>query len=188
MCPVYHHLYIQVAQTEQEALRQSFAIEDWYVNGIALIDFEEYQLLSEKQKEEKVFNIIVSGLKDIATIDHLDFSIIDNIVKKIQENGLDTELTFRTIENNSHKLQITYLSRNAEEECPIFLNLTDKTKNVTKCKKIGTADKYQIYLWLQKITLTKKQIKVKSSSTSHAKVWLQNKPDNMIFDIEELMK
>lgn len=187
-CPKYHHLYIQVAKTMDDALKASFAIEDWYVYGLAVIDFDHYQQLPEKQKERCVFDLIVAGLKDIADLDQLDKTGIENVIRKIEEKGLDTELLFEEIENNSHLLRITYLSRSMEEGCPVFFNLTDKTTQQTKRTEIGRAEKDQLRMWLQKISLTRKQIKIKSSSSVRGEVWLKGMPKAMEFEIEDLMK
>lgn len=188
MCPTYHHLYIQVAKTTDEALRHSFSFDDWYVNGISIVDFDKYQTLSEKEKDRAAFEVILAGLKDIATLDKLDMKMIDRVAKQIMTDGVDTELLYKTIENDDHKLTITYLSRSMEEECPIFFNLTDKAKNITKRHQIGKADNLQFRLWLQKITLNKKKIKVKSSDSIRGQVWLKGKPTTLEFEISELMK
>lgn len=188
MCPTYHHLYIQVAKTIDEALKNSFSIEDWYVNGLAVINFDKYQTLSNSEKENEVFQIILTGLKDIATIDKLNTDIIDKVANKIKENGTDTELLLKTVENEAYTLTITYFSRSMEDECPVFFNLTDKTRNITKRHQIGKADHSQLHLWLQKVTIFKKQIKVKSSDSIRGQVWLKGKPTELEFEIEKLME
>jgi hypothetical protein len=188
MCPTYHHLYIQVAKTIEEALKNSFSIEDWYINGLAVINYDKFQTLTDKEKENEVFQTILSGLKDIATIDKLDTNIIDKVANRIKENGTNTELLFKTIENNNYKLVITYFSRSMEDECPVFFNLTDKTKNITKRQQIGKADNSQLFLWFQKISMNNKKIKIKSSDSIRGQVGLKGKPTAFEFDIAELMK
>lgn len=188
MCPTYHHLYIQVAKTIEDAIKNSFSIEDWYINGIAVIDYDKFQTLSDKEKENEVFQAILRGLKDIATIDKLDTNIIDKVANLIKEKGKDTELHFRTIENDNYKLVITYFSKSMEEECPVFFNITDRTKNITKKHQIGKADKSQLFLWLQKITMNNKKIKIKSSNSIRAQVWLKGKATELEFEIAELLK
>lgn len=188
MCPAYHHLYIQVTQTMNEALKNSFSLEDWYVNGLVIFNYEQFQKLTEKEKEDKVFEIILSGLKDIATIDKLDIELINKVASQIQEKGVDTELLFKTVENSKYILTITYFSKSMEDECPIFLNLTDKMASITKRKQIGKVEKSKIYLWLQKITLTNKKIKIKSSNSIRGQVWLEGKETSLEFDIAKLMK
>ncbi|MBL0080548.1 MAG: hypothetical protein IPP53_16035 [Bacteroidetes bacterium] len=188
MCPKYHHLYIQVAETMDEALKNSFSFEDWYVNGLAVINYKKYLTLTEKEKEYEVFQTILSGLKDIAIIDKLDINIIDKVANRIVENGMDTELFFNTVENSNYKLVITYFSRSIEDECPVFFNLTDKTKNITKRHQIGKANNLQLFLWLQKITLNNKKIKIKSSNSIQGQICLKDKPTLLEFDIAELMK
>lgn len=186
-CPTYHHLYIRVAKTMNEALKQSFSFEDWYVNGLSVIDFDKYQQLSESDKDKAVFNTIVEGLKDIATIDKLDFSKIEKVINQIAEKGLDTELIFKTVENNQYTLTISYLSRSIEEECPLFFNLTNKITNQSKKIQIGKANILQIPFWLYRVILTNKIIKIKSNDSIRGQVWLKEKPKSMQFKINELM-
>lgn len=187
MCPGYHHLYIQVAKTFDEGLKKSFSYEDWYVNGIAIIDFETYQKQSEIEKQETVFNLIVEGLKDIANIDKIDLSIIDKVISEIRVNGLNTELIYDIIESKTHILTISYLSRSDEEECPIFFRLTEKATNKSNKIQVGKAEWHQISFWLQKVTLTSKKIKIKSSNSAQADVWLLGKKRTMEFNIDDIL-
>lgn len=187
MCPNYTHLYIQVATTFEEALKNSFS-SDWHIHGLAVINYDKYKTLSDKEKENEVFRIILTGLKDIADIDKLDTQLIDKVANKIIEKGVDTELHFKTIENTKYKLVVTYFSRSMEEECPIYFNLTDKVKNITKRHQVGKAINLQLFLWFQKIILNNKKIKIKSSNSVLAQVWLYEKPTALEFDIEDLMK
>lgn len=186
-CPTYHHLYIQIAESEEEALKNSFAIEDWYVNGIALIDYGTYKKESESNKEIIVLEAIIEGLNDIVEIDKLDKAIFDETITLIKRKGLETELTYKTIENKNFNLSITYFSKSMEEKCPIFFNLMDKNTNLTRRLEIGKADNSQIHLWLQKVTLTNNLIKVRSSGSVKADVWLKELPREMEFEISEIM-
>lgn len=187
LCPTYHHLYIQIAESEEEALKSSFAIQDWYVNGIALINYETYKIESDSNKEAIVLEAMIEGLKDIVEIDKLDNAIFEETINLIKRKGLETELTYKTIENKNFNLIITYFSKSMEEKCPIFFNLTDKRTNLTKRIEIGKADNSQIHLWLQKVTLTNDLIKVKSSGSVKADVWLKGLPREMKFEIGEIM-
>jgi len=187
LCPTYHHLYIQASKNFEDGLRSSFSIEDWYVNGISVLDYDKYSRSSESEKEQIVIELISNGLLDIATVDNLDVSIIKNITDKVKSAGLDTELIFDRVENNNHALTITYLSRSMEERCPIFFSLLDKKTNRTNKIQIGRADNFQIYFWLQKVSLTRNKIKVKSSGSTEADVSLRDKPRTMEFDIDEIM-
>jgi hypothetical protein len=187
LCPTYHHLYVQASKTIEDGLRSSFSIEDWYVNGVSVLDYDKYSKGSESEKEQIVIELISNGLLDIATVDNLNASIIKNITDKVKSTGLDTELIFDRVENDNHALTITYLSRSMEEQCPIFFNLLDKKTNRTNKIQIGRADNFQIYFWLQKVSLTRNKIKVKSNGSIEADMSLRDKPRTMEFDIEEIM-
>jgi len=187
-CPTYHHLYIQISENESNALKNTFSIEDWYVYGIATIDYEKYKKQTEKEKDQVVFNAISKGLHDIAKIDKLDILTLNSVIEKIKVKGLETELHYQTIDNNNHKLEITYFSKSREEKCPIYFNITDKNTNQSNRLKIGEVEKEQIHMWMQKITMTKKVIKIKSSNSVKADVWLKDLPRKMEFNISEIIE
>ncbi|HZY39700.1 MAG TPA: hypothetical protein VFE53_23760 [Mucilaginibacter sp.] len=187
MCPTYHHLYIQVAKTMEEGLKHSVAFEPWYTNGVSVINYDSYLKQTDKEKEQSVFDIIVEGLMNIANRDTLDFSVVNNTIEEIKKKGLDTELEYLSTENKNYRLVISYLSRSMEEQCPIYLELTDKMSKKTRKKQIGQADNSQIYYWLQKVTLSNTQIKVKSSNSVAADVYLKGKVRSMEFNIANLL-
>ena len=187
ICPTYHHLYIQVGEKEEDCLKNSIPLEDWYVNGISTIDYQGYNAKSEKEKEDVVFNAIVQGLEDIFTIDKLDKTILEKVIADIKKKGLDTELEWKTLENKKYHLRVSYFSRSMEDQCPIYFTLTDQLTSKSKRIEIGKADNSQIYYWLQKINLTNSKIKVKSSDSVKADVWLKDLPRTMEFDINEIM-
>lgn len=161
---------------------------DWFTYGIALIDYKKYREGNEKEKEQIVFDCITAGLNDIATLDKLDQSVIDKTIAEIKIKGLNTELAFKTVENKNHRLDISYQVRSMEERCPVFFTITDKLAGKSNKTEIGRADKDQIRMWLHKVILTKKQIKIVSSESIAAGVYLKNMPKNMVFEIEEIFK
>jgi hypothetical protein len=183
LCPTYHHLYIQVAQTEEEALLGALPqIEDWYVYGISTLDYTHYCEANEKDKEALIFDMIYRGLLDIVEIDKLDRNVFQKAVDEIKIKGLDTELVVKSVENQKYKLEVTYFSRSREEESPIYFTLTDKATNKSSKKEIGRAKNEQIFYWLQKITLTKKSIKVQAGNSPMANAWLKDK--TRVFEID----
>lgn len=183
LCPVYDHLYIQVAPMIEEALIEILPhTEDWFIFGVTTFDYQTYLRSDDKTKEEMIFNMIYRGLLDIVKIDKLDIGIFEKAVNEIKEKGLDTEITFSRVENERYRLVVTYFVKSMEEQCPIYFTLTDKKNNLTSRKEIGRAEKSQIYHWLRKITLTKNSIKVQSGDTSRANAWLDNKPRFLEFE------
>ncbi|SEO85162.1 hypothetical protein SAMN05428947_104337 [Mucilaginibacter sp. OK283] len=187
LCPVYHHLYIQVCKTMDVCLERSFTLDHWYINGLSVIDYDRYLQQSDAEKEQTVFDVIVNGLRDIAHIDKLDSEIIESTIQEIKQKGLDTELVYEVIENKRYKLIVSYFSRSMEEESPIYFTVLDKTSGKSGKVQIGKAENSQIYLWLQKITLSGSQIKVKSSNSITADVYLKNKLRSMEFNIKDIL-
>jgi hypothetical protein len=187
--PIYDHFYIQIAKTEEDALIDMFPqIEDWYVYGISAFDYDLYLKSDEKNKEKMVFEAIYNGMLDIIKIDNLDKQLFDNVVDEIKIHGLNTELKFATVENSKYKLEITYFVKSKEEKCPIFFTLMDKKTGDVKKNEVWKLEKQQIYYWLKKISFSKKGVKIKSSNSAEANVWLENLPREMEFSYERLLK
>src|SRR5579872_3777811 len=143
MCPVYHHLYIQVADTIEEALTRSIPFLKEYICGVATVDYSKYPQKNEGEKDQIVFNAITTGLKDIAEIDGLDMYIIDSTIEEIKLSGLNTELVHLTAENKIHTASVTYFSRSMEEGNPIYLNISEKLTGKSGKIQIGEAGKDQ---------------------------------------------
>lgn len=188
LCPNYHHLYINVAETYELALRKSVNYENWYFIGIAVIDYDLYLKSDTKGKEQIVFKAILDGLRDIAKIDRLDLNIIERVALKIQEKGMDTDLFLDFVENKKYSLEITYFARGDEEQCPIFFNLTDKSIDKTYRIQLLKSEISQLFYWISNVKITNTKIKIKSSTSAASQVYLMGKPKKMEFDIEELIK
>lgn len=191
MCPGYHHLYIQVAETTDAALLRSSNIEPWYICGIATINYDSYIKLSEQEKEKAVFDLIIEGLKDIAVIDKLDMDILNRTIDEIRQKGLDTELFYKTAENKKYHLQISYKMNPAEKGYPVFFTLTDKLTGEKKRKAVMYFENSYLFVdrlhyTFQKISVTNKEIKIKSSSSVAADVYLKGLPRELVFNIDDL--
>ncbi|MGN6640804.1 MAG: hypothetical protein ACTHJ8_17970 [Mucilaginibacter sp.] len=187
-CPTYHHLYVQVAKSFEDCLKGSIALEDWYVCGLAVIDYDNYLKQTNKEKEEIVLNAIIDGLNDITNIDGLDQSIINSTIDEVKKSGLDTELKHLTAENKDYLTTVTYFSRSMEEGNPIFLNIKEKSTGKSGRIQIGIAEKNQLYFWISKLTLNKSHVKIKARSLSaKADLYLMDKPRSMEFSIKKII-
>ncbi len=188
MCPTYNHLYIHVATTASEALRYVLAVENWYTNGIAVLDYESYCQQDEPRKELMVQEAIIAGLRDIVALDGLNATLLEEVVADVKNTWLDTELVFKVIESSKYVLTVTYQSGTLTEQRPVYFHLSDKQTNKHSKIHIGNADNIRIHLWLQKITMTRGKIKVTASKAVAANVWLQNMPRTMEFSIQNIME
>lgn len=103
------------------------------------------------------------------------------------QNKLTTELTFRFIESKSHKLCVSYITDPFEKGSPVYFTLNDKTTGRSARAEIGRANHFQLPFWLQTISLTRNKIKIKSSQSVAACVFLKDKPQIMEFDIEDFI-
>ena len=183
LCPNYDHIFIQIGESDFP-----FPHSDWSSNVFELIDYKSYISNPENEKERIVFNLIIRGLKNIATRDKLDQSIIDNTVFEVSKLGLDTELEFKTIENKKYTLRITYFSRSMEILNPVYFELVDKVNSISKKIEIGKVNHLQIPQWLRLVTLTNSKITIKSSNSIWANVILKDMPQYIEYNINEFFK
>jgi len=187
-CPHYDHLYIQVGKTIEDCLIHSIPYDNRYENGIAVIDYDEYQQQNEMGKQNIVFEIISAGLKDIATIDELDIGMINNTIDEIKLNALNTELVHMTAENENYRVLITYFSRSMEDGNPVYLNIVEKSTGRSGKIQIGKAGKDQLYFWVSKLSLNSNQVKIKARKSSvKTDLYLKDKTRDMEFNIKELI-
>lgn len=88
--PKYTHLYIMVSNTFDNALLEAVRYESWYIWGIATLNnYTEYPDLDDRQKQKIVFDLICTGLNDIAEIDKLDRNILNNVLDKIKSKYIE---------------------------------------------------------------------------------------------------
>jgi len=188
LCPTYHHLYIQAAKTFEDCLNGSNALENWYVYGLATIDYDSYVKQSDTAKETLVLNTIINGLMDIADIDDLDQPTINSTIDEIKISGLNTELEHIVAENKNHKAIITYFSRSMEDGNPVYLNIIEKSTGRSGKIQIGEAEKDQLYFWISKLTLNNTHVKIKARNPSmKTEFYLKDKPGTMEFSIKEII-
>lgn len=88
--PKYTHLYIMVSDTFDNALLEAVQYEAWHIWGIAtLSNYTEYPDLNDRQKQKIVFDLIRTGLNDIAEIDKLDRNMLNNVLDKIKSKYIE---------------------------------------------------------------------------------------------------
>ncbi len=175
-----------VASTKKEALRNSISYEKWQAYGIAVMDYKNYQNLSPLEKEKTVFETICSGLYDIAEIDKLDKDIIGKVIAEIKQNGLKTELIYYSGKNEKYEVKISYFAVKWEEGSSVYLSIKEKTSGKQVKKILGkVTDSVELHYWLNKITLTHSMLKIKSSKSFKASLYVKEKPQLLKFKLNE---
>jgi hypothetical protein len=85
-CPLYTHLYINVSDTIENALRHGGILDYWFVYGIAVIsNAADYKDKAENEQKKIVFNLIKEGLVDIATLDKLDMNTLQEVLADVEK-------------------------------------------------------------------------------------------------------
>jgi hypothetical protein len=99
-CPHYHHLYVSIADTKEEALKRAIVVEDWFTYGIAVLKEETLLKADHTEQQALVLNALKEGLLDIAELDKLDKTKILDAISEAKEIGVLSEIIFKAKENN----------------------------------------------------------------------------------------
>lgn len=161
LCPHYHHLYIRIANTKEEAIINAFPIEDWHIYGIAVLKEEVLLHAAPSVQQSLVLNALKDGLLDIAELDKLDKTKIIEAIKEAEEIGILSEILFRAKENNKIAFVISTKTIFEHNEDEIFFTILDKQTNRIARWKFGQENIFTIAGWFKTINLTNKKITIK---------------------------
>ena len=187
-CPNYNHIYIYTGNTTEEAISEVLTPESWHAAGIATLDEKSYKNGTPRQREQLVLNAIESGLRDIAKLDHLDPEIIEKSIQKARETGFEHEFIIAKKENKKFHAEATYKILKDGHKVQPFLYIKNKETKETKTIKLKVADSIQLGWWIMGLTVTNKEIRVKSSKAATASVWLEGLEPNPVFKTEGLFE
>lgn len=179
-CPQYHHLYISVANTRDEALKRALIAEDWFTYGIAVLKEETLLQASELERESLVLNVIKEGLLDIAELDGLDKNKILNAVNEARLIGALSETNVKFKENNKIVFIISTKGILGKIEEEVFFTIIDKTTKRAAKWKFGEENSHLIGNWFRTISVSNRSIKTKPS----ANMGLVLKDKQMYFDFD----
>jgi hypothetical protein len=182
-CPVYHHLYISIADTREAALEKVIIVEDWYTYGIAVLPKATLFDASPAEQQTLVLRAIRDGLMDIALLDDLDTDKILDAIQAAGKIGVLTERIFKAKENNKITFVIstkTIAGANKEE---IYFTLIDKKTERTVRWKFGEENIYTIGGWFGSIAVTNKIVRTKPRANMD--LVLKGKQMTLEIDVEK---
>ncbi|QHS59697.1 hypothetical protein [Chitinophaga agri] len=182
-CPGYHHLYISIGNTREEALKKTIVAENWFTYGVAVL--KEAALIKADPEEQHTLYLhaLQEGLLDIAHLDKLSTEKIREAVREAKEIGVLSETLFKAKENNKIVFAIstrTILGGTAEE---IFFTIHDKSTGRTARWKFGEENIYVIGGWFGTINVTNKKITIKPRA--HMDLVLKGKQKITEIDVEK---
>jgi hypothetical protein len=160
-CPHYHHLYISIADTKDEALKRAIIVEDWFTYGVAVLKEETLLKADHNEQQALVLNALKEGLLDIAELDKLDKSKILDAISEAKEIGLLSEILYKAKENNKITFVISTKSILGQNEEEIYFTIVDKDTNRIARWKFGQENIFLIGGWFGTINVTNKKITIK---------------------------
>jgi len=188
MTPGYREVYINIAETLDQARLNRVGIEDWHENAYAVIRLADYEAASDVGRMEIVFTALVDALRALATIDHLDQSMIDQAVAQIRATGTDTDLKYLSAENKRHSASVLYRAMD-DGGAPAFrLEVFDKSAGRRATVDLGRHEMWWLPYRFGRLKLSTKEVTIDSRKSERAKVLLQSEkaPEKLSFKYQDL--
>ncbi|MFT3680168.1 MAG: hypothetical protein QM791_07830 [Ferruginibacter sp.] len=160
-CPNYHHLYISIADTRDEALKRAVIIEDWFTYGVAVLKEETLLTAGHHEQQALVLNALQEGLLDIAELDKLDKSKILDAISEAKEIGVLSEILYKAKENNKIAFTISTKTIVGQNEEEIYFTIVDKATDRIARWQFGQENIFLIGGWFGTINVTNKKITIK---------------------------
>mgnify|MGYP000688424720 CR=1 FL=1 len=187
--PGYQEIYFQIAETLEEA-KQEIAMESWHKYTYCQLDIEKFKTSSDDVKQKMLFESLKEGLLLIADFDHLDMSKIQQALDYIEENGIDSELTYSCVTKGNMTAKIVFkIPRGHRNDTAYFLELTDTDTNETGRVKIDEMLSHAAPSSFGKIKIKKKTVEIVGRKSVRAEISreLEGVPDKYEFSIESIM-
>lgn len=101
MLPNYDEIYINIAETVEEA-KQEIVLDTWHKYTYSTLDLSEYLSVDDTGESKMVFDSVCDGLRLITEFDHLDKGKIEEVIRIVANNGIDIELIYTSKQNKNY--------------------------------------------------------------------------------------
>lgn len=152
-------------------------------------DFAAYETAGPVRRDELVFDTIVAGLRDIATIDHLDRGLLESVIQRVAEHRLNTELIFYRGQNPHYEVAISYFAGDMESKSPFYLNVRQRESGRQARHGFGHADHIECHYRFARVKLLRHKLRIRKSNSSLAPVWVaEDAPSELEFNLADFIE
>ncbi|MEM4992608.1 hypothetical protein WKH56_08705 [Priestia sp. SB1] len=188
MLPGYNHIFIRLADTMVEAKQES-APNDRGKDTFAILDTKKYITSDTTTKSKMMLNSIAEALRYIADFEHLDKSKIEAVIKRVEEEGTDLELTYFSKRNSKYLAEVIYkVPQSHLINAPFVLRVTDLASGIVKTAKIDDINLFWCPYSFGSLNLKKDSITIKGRSSYRAELSRRadKLPDEYSFKISDI--
>ncbi|HND51313.1 MAG TPA: hypothetical protein PLV92_02910 [Pirellulaceae bacterium] len=187
--PGYREIYVNLAETLEEARLQRAAIEDWHENAYSVLNADEFALSSPEGRFERVTAVLEGALLELARIDHLDVEIIQGAFRQIRATGLKTKLTYLSEANAKIRARIIYRVVEDGGDPHYQLEVDDLAQGRSATIDLGRRDPWWVPYSFSRLKLTAREVQIVGSNRDRARISRQmdKLPDKLAFPLSEMM-
>jgi len=190
LTPGYREIYLYVASTLDEALRE-FALEPWYECAPTALNLAEYTAADESTKLVMLSEAYGAALRDIARIDHLDASKVGEVIEDVSVHGLDRDLVLLSKDAARFRCEVVYNPMRADRKgkVPYRLRLTCLESAREGEQKVADLDPWSAPYSLSAIALTRREVVLTARKSMRADIAIRlaKLPSQFRFDCEEVL-
>ncbi|MED4285223.1 hypothetical protein P4679_25210 [Priestia megaterium] len=188
MLPGYNHIFIRLADTMVEA-KQNSAPNDRGKDTYAVLDSQKYITSDTATKSKMMLNSIAEALRYIADFEHLDKSKIDAVIKRVEEEGTELELTYFSKRNSKYLAEVIYtVPQSHLINATFVLRVMDLSSGIVKTAKINDINLFWCPYSFGSLNIKKDSIVIKGRSSHRAEISRRadKLPDEYTFTISDI--
>ncbi len=183
--PKYEYIYLNIGALG--LLPQPDTPSEYLTTVEIEFDIDDYKLANEPTKELMIINLYADGLTKIALSAGMDCTAINNVRDIALQYRAKTLLNIKNINTEKYSLKISIPAVSWMQEEPVYLSFQQKSSGRKKTICVGTAKLIEAAIWLQKVTVSSKTIRITSSTSGRFTELLKNYPSKLEYNIEDLL-
>jgi hypothetical protein len=193
MMPGYVEIYVNVDESEELVRLNRSALESWHENAYAVIRLEDFQnkAADPAAKQALVFDAFCRALRELARIDHLDANVLESVIARIAQSGLDTDLVYLHRESDTHRARILYRLSESAGTPAYRLEVVEKSgagRRVERALEVRADEELWLAYRFGSLELTRTEVRIKARKGERAEVSLagSKRPHVLVFKLAEL--
>ena len=182
------HIYINLTTClDENTIKVSNRkTEKWmkYIDFGILPDY--FNSLKDEKKDDFIEKTILTIFKSISTKDNLE--LVNQVSEQLSKFGREMKILYKTKETKSYCVNIYYQIAPINKLSNIYLEYTDKKKDIKIVKKFDLKLYGDIYSLVDNISVKENKIVLKPKKSFSAEITIKDYKTPIEFEINELKK
>ncbi|NVK73285.1 MAG: hypothetical protein HWE24_07385 [Oceanospirillaceae bacterium] len=188
--PGYREIYFSVSHSLTEA-KKNLALNTWHKYTYCSLNIEKFRSSDDRTKSKMLFESLKGGLRLIADFDKLDREKVEDVIRKIELNGTDSELIVLSKSKGDIKAQVVHsIPHDHRAKTTYYLELSSISTGESGKVKIAEIHSLWAPYIFGSLKIKKDVVEITGRKSERADVTraMENLPERFEFRIEEVLK